>query len=423
MKTTKQLLVLSLSLFSLLITNEVNAQRDKEFRNIRAWDIFARGHLYFHAFEGRKKSGTAYIQARDKSYSTSIAMQLRSQYRGRVIDAIRIGAEGNTTVQQNLTIAQTLDIRGNTFMKNGLYFSAQEGFGQSGTAFLEAKDNSGNSSIGLQLRAQNKGTSIDAFKINPNGNIGIGVIDPQAKLDVLGNVKISGNTTLTDDANLEVSGDLIISGSTNLTEEVNLEKGIKVKGNISSLGALNIQNEINFSNVLNSQQVLVNKGVDFRLSNIENSHFSVKNAFGSDAFYVKTDGKVGFGAINPNNITEQVHVAGRIKATGFIADASSFPDYVFAKDYKLMPLKEVKNYTKENQHLPGMPSEKEVVNNGLDVNKVVTISVEKIEELYLHTINQEEKIKEQEKGLKMMQKVIFQLQEKLQLLENKVNQN
>ncbi|SNR13830.1 hypothetical protein [Tenacibaculum jejuense] len=423
MKTTKQLLVFSLSLFSLLITNKVNAQKDKEFRNIKVRDIFARGHLYFYALEGNKKSGTAYVQARDKSNYTNIAMQIRSQYRGQIRNAIRIGAEGNTTVQQNLTIAQALDIKGNTFMKNGLYFSAQEGFGQSGTAFLEAKDNSGNSSIGLQLRAQNNGVSIDAFKINPDGNIGIGIVDPQAKLDVLGNVKISGNTTLTNDANLEVSGDLTISGSTNLTEEVNLEKGIKVKGNISSLGALDIQNEINFSNVLNSQQVLVNKGVDFRLSNIESSHFSVKNAFGSDALYVKTDGKVGFGAINPNNITEQVHVAGRIKATGFIADASSFPDYVFAKDYKLMPLKEVKNYTDENHHLPGMPSEKEVVNNGLNVKKVVTISVEKIEELYLHTINQEEKIKQQEDRLKMMQKVIFQLQEKLQQLEEKVNQN
>ncbi|TCI92128.1 hypothetical protein [Tenacibaculum sp. M341] len=418
MKTTKQLLGFIILSISFLNFNRTYAQSDVNIR-----DIYARGHTFYHAYEGKNKSGTAYIQARDRSNRSSIALQFRSQLNGQIRDALKINSYGGTIVQQTLTVNETLETRGNIIAKGSLYFSAQEGYGQSGTAYLEAKDYFGTSSIGLQLRAQNNGTSVNAMKINPDGNIGIGVTDPQAKLDVLGNVKIAGNTTLTDDANLEVSGDLTISGNTNLTEEVNLEKGITVKGNISSLGALNIQNEINFLNVLNSQQVLVNKGVDFRLSNIENSHFSVKNAFGSDAMYVKTDGKVGFGAINPNNITEQVHVAGRIKATGFIADASSFPDYVFAKDYKLMSLQEVKNYTDENQHLPGMPSEKEVVNNGLDVNKVVIISVEKIEELYLHTINQEEKIKKQEDGLKMMQKVIFQLQEKLQQLEDKVNQN
>ncbi len=346
----------------------------------------------------------------NNSNDEDIVFGFNSNLKGNVQEKMRLTDEGLLGIGTN-SPKKKLHVNGDIYAKGHVFLHAFEGDRKDGTAYIQARDDSNSTSVGLQLRSQNEGTLVDAFKINPDGNIGIGIVDPQVKLDVLGNVKISGNTTSNDDGNLEVSGDLTISGNTNLTEEVNLEKGITVKGNISSQGILNIQNEINFSNIFNSQQVLVNKGVDFRLSNIENSHFSVKNAFGSNALYIKTDGKMGFGAINPNNITEQVHVAGRIKASGFIADASSFPDYVFAKDYKLMSLKEVENYTDKNQHLPGMPSEKEVINNGLDIKKVVTISVEKIEELYLHTIQQEKEIND-------LKKMISELQKQLKIIQN-----
>ncbi len=346
----------------------------------------------------------------NNSDSEDIVFGFNSNAWSIVDEKMRLTDEGFLGIGTN-SPKKKLHVNGDIYAKGHVFLHAFEGDRKDGTAYIQARDDSNSTSVGLQLRSQNEGKLVDAFKINPDGNIGIGIVDPQVKLDVSGSVKISGNSTSNDDGNLEVSGDLTISGNTNLTEEVNLDKGITVKGNISSLGTLDVKSQINFSNVLNSQQVLVNKGVDFRLSNIENSHFSIKNAFGNNALYVKTDGKMGFGAINPNNITEQLHVAGRIKASGFIADASSFPDYVFAKDYKLMPLKEVKNYTDKNKHLPGMPSEKEVVKNGLDIKKVVTISVEKIEELYLHTIQQEKEIND-------LKKMVSELQKQLKIIQN-----
>ncbi len=73
-------------------------------------------------------------------------------------------------------------------------------------------------------------------------------------------------------------------------------------------------------------------------------------------------------------------------------NVTTFPDYVFAKDYNLMPLNEVSQYIKANKHLPNMPTEAEVVAEGMNVGQINTILVEKVEELTLHTINQEEKI-------------------------------
>ncbi|EAY28019.1 hypothetical protein M23134_02688 [Microscilla marina ATCC 23134] len=81
-------------------------------------------------------------------------------------------------------------------------------------------------------------------------------------------------------------------------------------------------------------------------------------------------------------------IAKRIKL-----DIGSFPDYVFENDYDLMPLEKVEAYIKANKHLPNMPSEAQVLKNGMDVGQINTILVEKVEELTLHTIAQQKHIK------------------------------
>ncbi len=84
-------------------------------------------------------------------------------------------------------------------------------------------------------------------------------------------------------------------------------------------------------------------------------------------------------------------------------NVTTFPDYVFAKDYQLMPLKEVAQYIKANKHLPNMPTEAEVVAEGMNVGQINTILVEKVEELTLHTINQEEKIEQLMKKIEALE--------------------
>ncbi len=69
-------------------------------------------------------------------------------------------------------------------------------------------------------------------------------------------------------------------------------------------------------------------------------------------------------------------------------------DHVFAPDYKLRSLKELELFVKENRHLPDIPSEEEVKENGIDVFKMNALLVKKVEELTLYIIELEKRISE-----------------------------
>ncbi len=74
-------------------------------------------------------------------------------------------------------------------------------------------------------------------------------------------------------------------------------------------------------------------------------------------------------------------------------NGSDWADYVFAPDYKLMPLEDVEQFTKENKHLPNVPSADDMVKEGLDVTKTSAKLMEKIEELTLYVIEMNKEIK------------------------------
>lgn len=136
---------------------------------------------------------------------------------------------------------------------------------------------------------------------------------------------------------------------------------------------------------------------------------------------IGTDGiivdKVGIGTTKP---TAALHVEGKktstddtvgyfvgsVRATGqFYGDSPAYPDYVFnehykmsgAPNYKFMPLKDVEHYIKNNFHLPGVTGindlkKSESGNYEINLNSLAIQSLEKIEELFLHTIDQQKEI-------------------------------
>lgn len=68
------------------------------------------------------------------------------------------------------------------------------------------------------------------------------------------------------------------------------------------------------------------------------------------------------------------------------------PDYVFDKDYALMPLGEVEDYVKKYKHLPDVPSDQDYKERGaIDMKEIDLLLLRKVEELTLHLIDQDKK--------------------------------
>ena len=75
---------------------------------------------------------------------------------------------------------------------------------------------------------------------------------------------------------------------------------------------------------------------------------------------------------------------------------STWPDYVFSKDYNLLPLSEVEQFINENHHLPNIPSAAEVEENGINIGEMNTKLLLKVEELTLYIIQMEKRLAELE---------------------------
>lgn len=98
-------------------------------------------------------------------------------------------------------------------------------------------------------------------------------------------------------------------------------------------------------------------------------------------------------------------VEGKIMAEGVtVREVDSWPDYVFKSEYQLRSLEEIKRFIDQYGHLPGMPSEQKVQKEGIELLKMNKLLLEKVEELTLHLIKQDEKLKAQEKEIEKLKK-------------------
>jgi hypothetical protein len=75
-----------------------------------------------------------------------------------------------------------------------------------------------------------------------------------------------------------------------------------------------------------------------------------------------------------------------------VTNLAGWKDYVFDDDYPLMPLSQVEAFIMENRHLPGIPSEKEVMASGFNIAEMNAMLLQKIEELTLYVIELEKKL-------------------------------
>ncbi|MBK7936977.1 MAG: hypothetical protein IPJ82_07705 [Lewinellaceae bacterium] len=113
--------------------------------------------------------------------------------------------------------------------------------------------------------------------------------------------------------------------------------------------------------------------------------------------FLGSNGSVGIGTRNTTGY--KLAVNGFVRAKKVVVE-TGWSDFVFEKNYELMPLEEVERRIQEKGHLPGLPAAAEIEKDGADVGELLKLHMQKIEELTLYIIAQEKRIKELESQLK-----------------------
>ena len=185
---------------------------------------------------------------------------------------------------------------------------------------------------------------------NDLGRVGIGTIAPTAKLQI----------TDGDDVTLAGGGELVLGASTSTNMAID-------------------GNEIQARNNGSASPLYIQAG-------------------GGDLLLIPSEnGQIGIGVSTVNNLPDDsdylLAVDGKIVSEEVRVDMSGmWPDYVFKNDYKLTPLHILEIEIKEVGHLPGIPSAKEVEENGIELGDMQRRMMEKVEELTLYVIELKKEI-------------------------------
>ncbi len=103
----------------------------------------------------------------------------------------------------------------------------------------------------------------------------------------------------------------------------------------------------------------------------------------------------------------KVSVNGKIIATEVRVEAlANWPDYVFSANHKMLSIEELEASIKANKHLPGIPSAEEVKEGGIMLGAMQTKTMEKVEENTLYILQLNNKIKDLEKKIEDLTKMI-----------------
>lgn len=92
----------------------------------------------------------------------------------------------------------------------------------------------------------------------------------------------------------------------------------------------------------------------------------------------------------------QINNDGMILSREIKVNLQAWPDFVFKPSYDLMPLNRLEEYIKINHHLPNVPSEEVVLQEGVNLGEMNALLLQKIEELTLYIIDQDKRIRELE---------------------------
>lgn len=231
--------------------------------------------------------------------------------------------------------------------------------------------------------------------VDKNGNIGIGTIVPGTQFNINQGTYPSYGAS-----------DKVLTISTTTVPVLELARpiaGTTVGNKIGAIYFTNLQGQSDAHRQVAAIWAENGGGTQYPLLTGGRLVFMTKaSAAGLQSKMVFTEqGNLGIGTEDTKGYKLAVAgtmIAERVK----VKLQSSWPDYVFADDYKLPSLAEVGTYIKQNRHLPDMPAADEVAKEGLDVGEMNKLLLKKVEELTLYLLKQDEKIQQLTEEIKTL---------------------
>ena len=251
-----------------------------------------------------------------------------------------------------------------------------------------------------------------------NGNVGVGIATPQSKLhiaDGLGGeqLRLSRGTGIVRFSQSFNVDDLYLTNS-NATKTYmywsnNGNIGVGTSMPISKfhiVPALSEANIITEGLVVSRAGYVNQKAIfNYNLGNLNiiahddqqgTGYINMQTWNGTSdvsRLFINTNGYVGIGNLNPSC---KLDVCGTIRANEIKVDLTGGCDFVFKSDYKLIDLKDLEIFVATNQHLPEIASEKEMIENGVNMKEFQMKLLQKIEEMTLYMIEQNKRIEKLE---------------------------
>ncbi|MGH9360529.1 MAG: hypothetical protein ACRD2T_01325 [Thermoanaerobaculia bacterium] len=223
-----------------------------------------------------------------------------------------------------------------------------------------------------------QGDGVNELVVKDNGDVGIGTTAPGARLGVQVNAASAATARLQN-------------------SNANGYSGIEY---------------LNEGGLVTAFFGLDNAANTTRLNSIQ-SHPIVILTESAERARITSAGSIGVGTTAP---ASKLHVSGgdvRVTGGNFIDDDPPLgPDYVFEPDYELMPLAELAAFVRTEKHLPNVPKAAEIKASGLNLSQFQMRLLEKIEELTLYALAQEEQLAAQQATIAELAAKVEKLEEK-----------